>query len=320
MWALSRRLINRNSTQQKSTWRKLSPSFLNMARYSCGTWEGARLLSSSPSLDVPTVAKKSSDDLPPFLATLRSNWQLAFKTGIRSSVYIFTRVLPNANNIDLYKASDGGSHESPRDVLTRCSREPVRPSLLNLGRMRNSLLVTCRHWPTQRAVENTDAVFNQNRCRRLWFDQPQALCEGVDWRDKTVGPKVTTTAAAIECFSDVIGNQGKFNTSRKLVVWSCCTCKPGKNQCSPFPRRNVPTSFPLPMTLQLTNNNWCSKGDPCCLGRPVYDFCDKHVITQFAVVSWLKMYLQWIHFWRWPRNQVGLLPVWFVFDGEQNVA
>jgi hypothetical protein len=57
---------------------------------------------------------------------------------------LWSRVLPSAN-VDLYKASDGGSHESPWDVLTRCSREPVQPSLLNLGRTGYSLLVACRH-------------------------------------------------------------------------------------------------------------------------------------------------------------------------------
>jgi len=65
-----------------------------------------------------------------------------------------------------------------------------------------------------------------------------------------VGPKVTTTAAAIERFSDVIGNQGKFNTSHNLVIWFCCTCKPGRQEpMFPLPaqeRANVisPTNDP----------------------------------------------------------------------------
>jgi fatty acid synthase subunit alpha, fungi type len=33
---------------------------------------------------------------------------------------------------------------------------------------------------------------------RLWFDQNQALPEGIDLHDELVGPKVTITAAAIE--------------------------------------------------------------------------------------------------------------------------
>ena len=54
---------------------------------------------------------------------------------------------------------------------------------------------------------------------RLWFDQNQALPEGVDLHDELVGPEVTITAAAIERFCDVVGNQGeKFKTSRNLNV------------------------------------------------------------------------------------------------------
>ena len=53
---------------------------------------------------------------------------------------------------------------------------------------------------------------------RLWFDQNQALPEGIDLHDELVGPKVTITAAAIERFCDVVGNQGeKFKTSRNLT-------------------------------------------------------------------------------------------------------
>jgi hypothetical protein len=54
--------------------------------------------------------------------------------------------------------------------------------------------------------------------------------------------------AAIERFSDVIGNQGKFNTLRNLVIWSCCTCEPGGQE----------PMFPLPVQertdiISLTN-------------------------------------------------------------------
>jgi Glucosamine-6-phosphate isomerases/6-phosphogluconolactonase len=46
-----------------------------------------------------------------------------------------------------------------------------------------------------------------------------ALFEGVDLCDELVGPEVTITAAAIDRFYDVIGNQGeKSKTSRNLNV------------------------------------------------------------------------------------------------------
>lgn len=46
-----------------------------------------------------------------------------------------------------------------------------------------------------------------------------ALPEGVDLHDELVGPEVTITAAAIERFCDVVGNQGeKFKASRNLNV------------------------------------------------------------------------------------------------------
>ena len=45
------------------------------------------------------------------------------------------------------------------------------------------------------------------------------LPEGIDLHDELVGPEVTITAAAIERFCDVVGNQGeKFKTSRNLNV------------------------------------------------------------------------------------------------------
>ena len=48
---------------------------------------------------------------------------------------------------------------------------------------------------------------------RLWVDQNQALPEGVDPHE------VTITAAVIERFCDVVGNQGdKFKASRNLNV------------------------------------------------------------------------------------------------------
>ena len=54
---------------------------------------------------------------------------------------------------------------------------------------------------------------------RLWFDQNQVLPEGVDLHDELVGPEMTITAAAVERFCDVVGNQGeKFKTSRNPDV------------------------------------------------------------------------------------------------------
>ena len=77
------------------------------------------------------------------------------------------RVFLNTN-IDLYKTSDGGSHESPRDVLARCSREPIRPSLLGLGRTRHSLIAARRYSHTQWAASPTlPGMATRTTMRRL---------------------------------------------------------------------------------------------------------------------------------------------------------
>lgn len=64
--------------------------------------------------------------------------------------------------------------------------------------------------------ETTEALSRNKRIKafywRLWFDQNQALPEGVDLHDELVGPEVTITAAAIERFCDVVGNQAQVRT------------------------------------------------------------------------------------------------------------